>query len=320
MRAPRIFHLAQVCVDITLHIDHLPERGGDVFASNNGISVGGGFNVLYAIRQMRAPVSYMGAIGSGPMADIARNGLKLIDVDTPGAVIADVDTGFSIAMTEPNGERTFVSTRGAETMAPPDSYEKIALVDGDVVYISGYSFVHKSNAEALRRFIRKNTGHFSGHIVFDSSPVIADVSDEDLEMLKVLKPIWSVNEREARILCRRFNLSIEGETDEDRCAILARFLSAPVIIRVGADGAWYGDGSAGSKVTARHIPAYPTTVIDTNGAGDTHAGVLCASLLQGRNLIDGLKLANCAAGLSISQFGPATCPSRETIERSVSQH
>lgn len=315
----KVIHLAQVCVDLTLHVDHLPERGGDIFASSNGMSVGGGYNVLYAIRQMGVPASYMGAIGTGPMADIARRGLKSIDVEVLGAVIDTVDTGYSVAMTEPNGERTFVSTRGAETMVPLDSYERITLEDGDVVYMSGYSFVHQSNAQALRRFAHKYSGHFQTRIVFDVSPVISDILLEDLEMMRELRPIWSVNEREARILCERFELTMGSNLDSDelRCGALADFLQSPVIVRVGAQGAWYRDASEGRRDATIHIPALHSPVVDTNGAGDTHAGVLCAALLEAKSIPEALKLANCAAGLSIAHFGPATCPSRAIIEANV---
>ena len=32
MTEPRILHLGQVVVDLSMDIDHLPERGGDIFA------------------------------------------------------------------------------------------------------------------------------------------------------------------------------------------------------------------------------------------------------------------------------------------------
>ena len=37
----RFLHLGQVVVDFSLMIDHLPERGGDIFASRSSVSAGG---------------------------------------------------------------------------------------------------------------------------------------------------------------------------------------------------------------------------------------------------------------------------------------
>ncbi|OZG61448.1 carbohydrate kinase [Bifidobacterium lemurum] len=314
MREAKIIHCAQVCVDLTLSIDHLPERGGDVFATKNGISAGGGYNVLYAARQMGAPAVYMGAIGTGAMADVARRALGGIGVEVAGVTLPDVDTGYSVALTEPDGERTFISTRGAETMVPEDFYETIELVEGDVVYLCGYSLVHRGNTEAIKRFARKNAGWRAGHVVFDVSPVVDLIAQDSLDAIRPLNPIWSVNEREAEILCRRYAIADaadgSGGSDEAvRCRALAAYLGNPVIVRVGAEGAWYCDGGE-----VRHVPALRVTAVDTNGAGDAHAGVLCAALLQGMPMGRGLQLANCAAGLSTTVSGPATCPERDVVE------
>ncbi|WEV66052.1 PfkB family carbohydrate kinase [Bifidobacterium sp. ESL0764] len=316
MREPELLHLAQVCVDLTLSVDHLPERGGDIFATNQAMSAGGGYNVLYAARQMGARASYLGAVGTGPMADVARKALSSIGVGIDGAQLPGIDTGYSIAMTEPDGERTFVSTRGAETQVPEDSYENIELVAGDVVYLSGYSFCHKKNAEAIRRFAAKNAGWSKGYVVFDTSPMIADIDDESLRSLRGLHPIWTMNERETAILCSRFGVDA-GCGDRDyagQCRSLARYFGDPVIVRVGALGAWYCDGRDDRKQNVIHIPALEVNAVDTNGAGDTHAGVLCATLLESDDIVQALKLANCAAGLSTRHTGPATCPSRSEIE------
>ena len=62
------------------------------------------------------------------------------------------------------------------------------------------------------------------------------------------------------------------------------------------------------------MPTRTVNVADTNGAGDAHAGVLCAAMLEGMSIEEALKLANCAGALSTQKFGPATCPSRAEFE------
>ena len=117
----RVLHLGQVVIDLTMYIPRLPDRGGDMFADSSGISAGGGYNVLYAARQMGSEALYLGGMGQGNMADIAQAALENIGVDALGPMIEGVDLGYCVAMTEADGERTFVSTRGAETMVPEDS-------------------------------------------------------------------------------------------------------------------------------------------------------------------------------------------------------
>ena len=312
----RFLHLGQVVVDFSLMIDHLPERGGDIFASRSSVSAGGGYNVLYAARKVGARAVYAGAIGDGPMAEIACSSLAQIGVEAVGARIEGVDTGISVAMTEPNGERTFVSTRGAETMVPHDFYENLEVSDSDVVYLSGYSFSHADNRTAIERFAKKYAGG-KGAALVDGGPMVADMSDESIEAITLLHPIWSVNERESAILAKRFGIAEKTAETGDfatECKALALAVKSKFLLRAGSQGAWFYDGSSrkeDDEVLA--IPTLRVKPVDTNGAGDAHSGALCAALLAGYSLEESLKLANCAGALSTEHYGPATCPSMSEL-------
>ena len=72
--------------------------------------------------------------------------------------------------------------------------------------------------------------------------------------------------------------------------------------------------SANTGADVTYIPTPRVAVIDTNGAGDAHSGVLAAALAQAIPLERALLLANCAGALSTTLVGPAACPSREQIE------
>ena len=59
------------------------------------------------------------------------------------------------------------------------------------------------------------------------------------------------------------------------------------------------------------------TPVDTNGAGDAHSGVLAAALARGIDLTTALRWANVAGALTVTHFGPATCPSEGEIRALV---
>ncbi|MBI0149971.1 PfkB family carbohydrate kinase [Bifidobacterium sp. M0353] len=317
MTEPRILHLGQVVVDLSMDIDHLPERGGDIFARRSAIKVGGGYNVIRAARQMGAPIAYMGAIGTGPMADMARGALAALQVPAQGPVLDDCDTGYSVAMIEPSGERTFVSARGAETRVPEGTYESMDLVPGDVIYLSGYSFCHKDNTRSLVGFAHLHQGE-EFPVLFDLGPMVADIALDVLKTVNGLHPIWSLNEREGPILAERLGCrpDVRGETElESTCRSLSQKLGSPVVLRAGARGAWYCQPK--DSIQIEYIPTPQVHAIDTNGAGDTHSGVLCAGILQGLPIEEALTLANCAGALSTTQPGPATCPDEEAIRKAA---
>ena len=317
MTEPRILHLGQVVVDLSMDIDHLPERGGDIFARRSAIKVGGGYNVIRAARQMGAPIAYMGAIGTGPMADMARGALAALRVPAQGPVLDDCDTGYSVAMIEPSGERTFVSARGAETRVPEGTYESMDLVPGDVVYLSGYSFCHKDNTRSLVGFAHLHQGE-GFPVLFDLGPMVADIALDVLDAVNGLHPIWSLNEREGPILAQRLECRPEtgnATEPESVCRSLSLKLDSPVVLRAGARGAWYCQPKDARQ--SQYIPTPQVHAIDTNGAGDAHSGVLCAGIFQGLPIEEALTLANCAGALSTTQPGPATCPDEQAIRKAA---
>ena len=318
MTEPSILHLGQVVIDLSMNIDHLPERGGDIFARRTAIKVGGGYNVIQAARRMGAPIAYMGAIGTGPMADMARGALAALQVPAQGPVLDNCDTGYSVAMIEPSGERTFVSARGAETRVPEGTYESMNLVPGDVIYLSGYSFCHKDNTRSLLGFAEKHQGE-GFPVLFDLGPMVADIAPDVLDAVNGLHPIWSLNEREGPILAKRLGCQPEtGDVTEleSLCRSLSLRLDSPVVLRAGARGAWYCQPK--DAMQSQYIPTPQVHAIDTNGAGDAHSGVLCAGIFQGLPIEEALVLANCAGALSTTQRGPATCPSEEAIRKAAS--
>ena len=304
----RVIHTGQVVIDLTLRIEAIPEPGGDVFADESSMAVGGGFNVLAAARRMGVETLYAGPLGEGPFAEAARRALEEIGVDHVGPVAAG-DQGYCVAMTDARAERTFISTCGAETRGPVDAFDHLEVSGDDVVYLSGYSLADEASRTALERLAGRLTKARAGcTALFDVSPMIGSVPMSSLERLNALEPIWSLNEREAGLLADRLGLRAEAGDHAGVCEALSGRLGT-VLVRAGEHGSWFSDGGA-----TRHTPSIPVTPVDTNGAGDAHSGVLAAALARGVDLTTALRWANVAGALTVTHFGPATCPSEAEIK------
>ena len=307
----RVIHTGQVVIDLTLRIEAIPEPGGDVFADESSMAVGGGFNVLAAARRMGVETLYAGPLGEGPFAEAARRALEEIGVDHVGPVAAG-DQGYCVAMTDARAERTFISTCGAETRGPVDAFDHLEVSGDDVVYLSGYSLADEASRTALERLARRLTKARAGcTALFDVSPMIGSVPMSSLEHLGALEPVWSLNEREAGLLADRLGLRAEAGDHAGVCEALSGRLGT-VLVRAGEQGSWFSDGGA-----AHHTPSIPVTPVDTNGAGDAHSGVLAAALARGIDLTTALRWANVAGALTVTHFGPATCPSEAEIRALV---
>ena len=303
----RVIHTGQVVIDLTLRVEAMPEPGGDVFADESSMAVGGGFNVLAAARRLGVETLYAGPLGEGPFAEAAREALETIGVDHVGPV-APGDQGYCVAMTDARAERTFISTCGAETRGPADAFDHLEVSDDDIVYLSGYSLADDASRTALERLAGRLIEARAGcTALFDVSPMVGSVPMSALERIGGLAPIWSLNEREAGLLAGRLGLRAEIGDHGAVCETLASRLGI-VLVRAGAQGSWFSDGGR-----ARHTPSIPVTPVDTNGAGDAHSGVLAAALARGVDLTTALRWANVAGALTTTRFGPATCPSEAEI-------
>ena len=312
----RVVLMGQILVDLAVRGEALPSPGGDVWAIDEGMHVGGGFNALVAARRMGAEAISLSPIGDGPYSSLIQAALEREGITDLGPRVTGTDNGFCIAFTDRTGERTFISTKGAETMAPASAWADFVRMmhPGDVLYIDGYLMDHPANREAAEAALRVLPAGV--RVILDVSPVIGIPGGLPSDGV-----IVSMNHREAQeIAHQRGKASARDRCRRPREAARAMLtvLDRPVLVRAGAEGAYVArscDAALNASDTdPSYIPTPRVEAIDTNGAGDAHSGVLAASLALGIPLERALLLANCAGALSTTVVGPASCPRREEIE------
>lgn len=282
----RLVHTGQVVLDLVMVVPALPPPGGDVLASSTNLVPGGGFNVMAAAARSGARVLYAGSHGTGDFGDLARSALADEGVELAHEPTAGLDTGVVVALVDATGERTFATGAGAEGRLRAAALDRVLPNDDDVVYVTGYSLLHKTNRAALLEWLPRLPG---STILFDPGPLVADINPGDLHDVLSTIDILSCNAHEAEVL---------GE------------LPPVAVVRDGAKGCHVHEHGRTTDV-----PGFPVEVVDTNGAGDTHCGVLAAELLRGSTLLDAAVRANAAAALSVTRRGPATAPDRDAIDR-----
>ena len=307
--AGRVVLMGQILVDRVLQGARPIHGGGSEWARDGGTHVGGGFNALVAARRMGAEAISLSPIGAGPHASMIEAALAREGIVDAGPRVDGVDNGFCVAMIGHDAERTFISTKGAETMAPETAWADFVrtMSPGDVLYIDGYLMDHPANREAAEAALRILPEGV--RVLLDVSPVIGIP-----ESLPARHAIISMNSVEARAIAQQSRLNGYLPFGSLSCR-LAQTLGHDTLIRLGASGALFArSGSPDSETSAAQIPTPTVDAVDTNGAGDAHSGVLAASLALGIPLERGLVLANCAGALASTVPGPASCPTREDIE------
>jgi len=305
-RFDRLLHLGNVVVDVVVTVPALPERGGDVLAGRAAAVAGGGFNVMAAAARQGLRAAYAGAHGTGPFGTLARAALAEEGIEVIQPAKAGLDTGFVLAMVETGGERTFLTSRGAEATLTAADLDRVSPAARDVIYLSGYGLVHDSNRAALLGWLARLG---AGQVVFfDPGPLVGSIPAAALAATLGRADWLTCNAREAAILTG-------GADPQEAAAALARRGGpagrARVLVRTGPGGCLIARPGAG--VVA--VPGFAVGVVDTNGAGDAHSGAFIAALAAGAADADAARRANAAAALSVTRRGPATAPTREELAR-----
>lgn len=290
--AGRVVLMGQILVDLAVRGEALPAPGGDVWASDEGMHVGGGFNALVAARRMGAQAVSLSPIGQGPYSLLIQQALQCAEITDAGPHIDGIDNGFCIAFTDQSGERTFISTRGAETRAPASAWADFTATmrPGDVLYIDGYLMDHPANRQAAQAALEALPEGVQ--VILDVSPVIGIPQG-----LPARDVIVSMNHREAqqiinqsaeRALGQGQELSRgQGQEQSQRCyqeqgqsqwcgqareaGLVASLLGRSVVVRAGAEGAYFARPAADLVASTMAPDAVPAVSAPTPGAAPAGA-------------------------------------------------
>lgn len=298
----RLLHLGNVVIDLVLTVDDLPGRGGDVIASSTSTTPGGGFNVMAAAVRLGLPVAYAGAHGTGPFGSLARTALAEAGIDVVQPISPDLDTGFVVTLVEADGERTFITSRGAESTLTSGDLDRVRLGPGDLVYLSGYGLMHPSNRAALIPWLKQIPDDTLVYV--DPGPLGHQVPPDDLAVVLARADWWSCNEREA------YDLTGLASAPSAARALLERTGRHGVVVRLGPSGCLLAVRDAEPS----HVPGFKVDAVDLNGAGDAHAGAFLASLASGLTPLAAATRANAAAAYAVTRRGPATSPTTTDLD------
>jgi len=298
----RLLYTGQVVVDLVMALDALPRSGGDVLASSAKFETGGGFNVMAAACRNGLQTVYLGRHGKGRFGDLARQSMAAegIEIATPAS--DDQDTGLSVALIEPSAERSFISYVGAEGGLSAQDLSSVSVQADDYVFVSGYSLLHEDKVPSLLAWLA-DLPEGAG-VVFDPGPLVNSPDGPQMRAVLPLISLWTSNCEEAL----RFTQCEEIADALDRLSELLKH-DALIVVRDGPQGCWIRQGAK-----TKQVRGFPVTAIDTNGAGDAHAGVLLANLAAGYSAEQAALRANAAAAIAVTRWGPATSPTAAEVD------
>ncbi|MGF1874679.1 PfkB family carbohydrate kinase [Photobacterium frigidiphilum] len=307
---PKLNNQRQLCVvgaavvDIVVDTPKLPERGGDTEVTEKGIHVGGcALNIAITLKRLGIDSLNALPLGKGNWATLiesamAEKGVNSVLRNESG------DNGWCMALVEPDGERTFISVSGVENQWTRSLFADLTLADNALVYVSGYQLASESG-EVLVSWLESLPTTVD--VFVDFGPRIADIPPKLFSRLLVLKPIVSLNRQEAEVLgMTSADTFTTSWFDKYQC---------PLILRIDSDGALFTDSNMSGCVSP-----FKANVVDTIGAGDSHAGGVLAGLVSGWELPDAVLLGNAIASFVVSHRGGDCAPSQTEIADYLSRY
>jgi sugar/nucleoside kinase (ribokinase family) len=295
---PRVLVVGDVINDILAVVRGPLRPGEDNPATIKSQAGGSAANQAAWLGSLGIDVAFAGRAGAADAA-FHRRELARFGVEPHVAADDSTPTGSIVVLTGPDGERTMITSRGANlNLSRADV--PAALLDGaDLLHLTGYTLFEPGTREVARGLIAE-AGRRG--IPFTVDPGSA-------AFLATLRPGVFLGWTERAAVCFPNHdeaLVLAGGPDtsqpEDQLAVdLARHYGI-VALKLGPDGAVI---AAAREPELIRIKAVPVQVRDTTGAGDAFCAGFLAAWLTGA----GLKAA-AAAGASTASKAVAVLGGR----------
>jgi sugar/nucleoside kinase (ribokinase family) len=291
MTAGRILVVGDVMSDVIVIPEGPLVKGSDRRAQIRNRPGGSGANQAVWLGALGAPVTFAARVGTG---DVAAYEAYLERFGVMPALAADVylPSGVLVTIVDPDGERSFLTDRGANlNLCPADLPD--ALLDGvAVLLVSGYSFFAPEPREAVGGLVeRARARGIAVAIDPASTGFLAEVGpDTFLDWTAGAEFIFA-NRDEAELLCGA------ADVEEQVRRLGEKF--GTVIIKRGGAGAVLG-GTEGVRFS---LPAPQVSVIDSTGAGDAFAAGFLTALCAGGSEADALEAGIAAGARAVQAIG-----------------
>ena len=279
-------------IDIIMKIKRLPKSGEDILCSETVSTVGGcAYNVAGTLRGFDVDHDLFVPVGRGMYGDMIAG-----DLEKLGYRILireeESDNGYCLCLVEEDGERTFITVKGAEGRFRPSWFEQLSQDAYDSIYVAGYQVCGASGRVISDWMAGAKDRMKAKRVFFAPGPVITDIDQAVMERILSVGPILHLNEKEAFDYAKQTSV-------EDCLRYLYGLNHNLVVVTMGASGTMYYDGSV-----MRQVPAYKTQVKDTIGAGDSHVAAMIAGYSKGLDTEQCVRLANRVASAIVSIQGP----------------
>lgn len=262
------------------------ELGSKNDVNNIDFSTGGGAtNAAVTFARQGLDVEFMGTIAHDPAGMAVLDDLDKEGVDTSKISYTDRHhTGYSVVLLASNGERSFLTYRGASTHYDIHNFDLVGS-DADWIYVSSMA----GNMDVLDKIFTQ--AKQLGIKIFFNPGKNELKHPNKLKSLLDDVDVLSVNREEAQLI-------VEGEDVESLTRHLLHFVPVAVVSD-GPNGVMATDG----KTIVRAGMYQDVKVIDRTGAGDAFGSGFLSQWAAGKSLKDSIVFASANSTSVVTKIG-----------------
>jgi len=270
----------------------IPKPGQTVTSETFRIVPGGkGANQAAAAARLGADVKFVASVGTDQLGDEAWAALESAGVSLEHVTRVDEPTGVAAVVVDRAGENSIIINPGANAMVRGADAAAIAeRYAGSPAVVLACLEVPIETVTAWARIAKANDWTF----ILNPAPVPAEaLPAELLALVTIITP---------------------NDTELDQLGSIADLHVAGIPTVLVTRG---GDGADLDRVgeAPHHQDVFPTTPVDTTGAGDSFNGALAAALAEGQPLTEALRFAAATGSLSTRAVGARDgLPSRAEVD------
>ncbi len=266
-------------------------------------------NTACAIARLEIPVLFAGTCGLDAYGQMLKRGLEREGVDTSLLRMEpDKPTQLVLLVLNEQGDRTAFACPahlGSQHSILPDQIPADIVERISWLHVTGM-MLREDPAASTQLDLMRRCREAGVPVSFD-----INVRVEALQNELFAKNLGLAKELADYILGSSFDEIplLAGERDAELAAQKLAAHGAAVILRSGDQGADLF--RTGTRI---HAPAFPVTVADTVGAGDTFDGAFIAAKLSGLSDADAMQEANAAAAICVSKPSGRGSPTRAELD------
>lgn len=307
MNGSKLVSVASVLLTVPMYVKRIPVLGTSTSAKAGQSGIGEAADVMLAVAKQGQEVVNLSCLGTGPNSSLCRRifqeaGIKTVTSEVVG------DIGMKMVLIQDSGFYTSVLSAGVEVDISVEELSRLTVNIGDVIYISAGDLAYDTYWEAISQWIPTLPEEVT--VVMAATPLIQEASAERVSQIFPWVDILSCSKSEGRYLpCA------DGELDSEYVRKYMR-KGAAIVER---------DSCRGARIitacTDQLVPTIKIEVVDTQGVGSAHCGVMIAGLLEGRPLTEAVKRGNVAGALAATVSGNHhdVAPGAEQIEARIKE-